>query len=874
MPQKIDFKQRNKDKTALLAQVKSLFGIKYDRVNCPGCFNPAAPTAGASPYLLSSNHCFRCNYPNDASRTYHEKASVTDLIALLSKKNPKLFPSPLTSAEAHKLLSENNIPTFFYKVETYSESQARKKTENNNLQAFFESLPETKTLAEGEVIRIGLTDSIRSKAEGNDLRLFDDIPNDTHIYIQTHNHRPSITVGERYYGNPMYKLCANPLVPPPSFVNTSAPDYKPPQPPPTFIDMARTTEEFYEKISKKPTAENTSFFQYVSNYLSLELKDQIKNQPNATINIPNEAIFELIVEHCAEMKVRLPTTIINSEPPKTIPSTGITFIKPTTKTLGDGVNYINIKDPQPSDNLLQVGRTVFEMTPEISLETKQLLRTGALSLSSVLSKVAEPKPENPFVFNSSVAITKAIKSLSAVEPTENITAEIEILKNLSDTQRASMDVQLQICAAIKLHLKGQFFGVKGSANNLNCLYLMGITSVSPANDPLLKPSFFLDPSTDKNPDIDFELSSAQVKSLSKKFPTLTKGLMITKVGNRIHPTKYYLTDIAEYSKFSGGYIPIDSKLIEESAATPIDFITSRIMGKLNKYKLSDAQDIPAADKVIKYSEVFSSDLPHFNSNVERLSKESGVYQPESILDAESMASLCSINRPVFYLSLVHATSVDENDKKDYWFSHTGSRDSEALYGLNEHSKNIARSFNQAQLSGYKLKPNAIINSSISGKFKVEEVKKNYLVSLLNQPKNYDEPILSTTNGVIVYQDQLFILLKKYTKMTGQEISGVIKRISHPTKIATEVIDGVETPITQPKILMDPSIPPLIHRQITFITESQNAFFFKKSHALFLGHTALTLFALERKKKDQLLRRVRSPAPVRQVSTLKSLSRIH
>jgi len=40
---------------------------------------------------------------------------------------------------------------------------------------------------------------------------------------------------------------------------------------------------------------------------------------------------------------------------------------------------------------------------------------------------------------------------------------------------------------------------------------MGITTLDPSQDPLLSPYSFLDPTTNKTPDIDFELSAPSLR---------------------------------------------------------------------------------------------------------------------------------------------------------------------------------------------------------------------------------------------------------------------------------------------------------------------------------------------------------------------------
>jgi hypothetical protein len=106
----------------------------------------------------------------------------------------------------------------------------------------------------------------------------------------------------------------------------------------------------------------------------------------------------------------------------------------------------------------------------------------------------------------------------------------------------------------------------------------------------------------------------------------------------------------------------------------------------------------------------------------------------------------------------------------------------------------------------------------------------------------EEELLESTKGVITYQDQLFLLLKKYTSLNSQEINDIIKVISHPSK--------VEEGKGKAEIVFNKGTPPGLKSQISFITNSQNAFFFKKGHALFLGKTAQTFLELKLKSEEK------------------------
>ena len=771
----------------------SVYGLNDStRYLCP---NPNDSGDGGS-YSIKHNFCHRCGYKaND----------VVKLMTGLIKYNPSNFkgftPSP---SQIEQNLKRNGIPLFFREVITKEQKESEEVRLKNSINGFLKSKEANRyqgvvSLSEAEF------KSLSKDLDPNENYDFTDEFYPIDVYYQKTKYQSSLSFGNPEVGFGSYFSRGN---------------YKDP----TRIKMVENASSVVEsKISDK------TYMIATPGWLNKKAKDALKSGNIDAIQVDNEDQFYGLLGFLVSESLPMPKISIlkgqNNLDAKTSEELGSYFIK-TKKRPPDGVNYQNIDDPKDFDAVIELGDFFVEISPEISKEKRTLVKTGAITVAELILG-DDHIHESVFTANGS-EIGKAVDLLKFKTQTPNIVKEIEMLESLSPKQIESFDLQLKIAKAIKKMFPSEFFGVKGSANNLNILYSMGITLIDPSEDDMLSPYTFLDPKTNKNPDIDFELSPEQIAKFTEKYPELTRGLSVTVAGDRVHVCKFFLNlpeDMQVYQ--SGKYIPIDSKKIEKTQATPIDLISSQVVTRVNRLlseKDAKIGDVPDSYKV-KAGNIVSENLPHFNQAVGNHMDRTGIKETD-MLSTDDMSNLCALNRPIFYFSMV----VLEDEKKNKFnFSYTGKKGSEALYPMSYGAEKILENIPQEEITDLNYKKESL------GPYNIAFMRSNYLVSPPRWVVSNSDEILDSTNGVILYQDQLIHLLDKYTDLTPEEVNLVIKKISHPAKSEDD---------EKINIKMKKGTPSGIINQIMFITSSQNAFFFKKGHAQYLAETARRLSYLQ------------------------------
>lgn len=519
------------------------------------------------------------------------------------------------------------------------------------------------------------------------------------------------------------------------------------------------------------------------------------------------------------IEIKNSSTKYNPIPPEAYNQT---FSK-TRRISPDGSKYYNISSNNDYDDLIEIGSVTLEMNKDLPKEQQSLIKVGVTTPIDFVSST--PTPQKNHFFNPKSNTLHNSLELLKFKPnqTPNIQEEIKMIESLSKEQHESLDLQLQLAKEIKKTFPNEYFGVKGSANNLNILFDMGITSLDPSLDPLRNPTSFLDPKTNKNPDIDFELSTPQIEILTNKYDELIRGLTVTKDDLcYLHACKRFFTVNLpdQYIKYqSAEYIPVDSKKVEADGGTPIDLIKSKVMGELNSLN-NDLGNPEVPDHYnIKIKNIKTDNLPHFNEKVLRQIEKLRI-DPNKDLGIEELAQFCSLNRPIFYYSML----VLENSSEKYSFAYSGKLGEESLFPLDKKSKLfLSNNISQTDIEKINYQSKKVAGYNISFR------RDNYLVSPPPWVKENDDNILNSTGGVITYQEQLMLILEKYTFLSPQEINDIIKKIAHPTK---------STDLVTPEFFsFKKNTPPGIQNQVKFITNSQNAFFFKRGHALYLADTA-------------------------------------
>lgn len=791
----------------------SAYGLSNStRYLCP---NPNDSGKGGS-YSIGHNFCHRCGYKaND----------VVKLMSGLIKYNPSNFKGYTPNhGQIEQNLNRNGIPLFFVEEVTKEQKQTEEKRQRDVINNFLKQ--EGAVKYQGS-IKLGEADfkSLYKSLDLNEGYDFSDESYPIDVYYQKTKYQSSLS-----FGNPEVLFGSY----------FSRGNYKDP----TRIKMVEDPSSVVKsKISDKTYMISTP------GWLNKKAKDAFLAGNIDAVQLDNEEQFYgllgfLVTESLPMPKVSILKGSVNLNA-MTLEELNSYFVK-TDKRPPNGVNYQNIDDPKDFDSVIELGSFYVELSPEIPKEKRTLVKTGAITISGLIT--GDVKSTDSVFSSDGSEVGKAIDLLKFQEQTENVKKEINLLESLNPEQKESFDLQLKVAKAIKKTFPNEFFGVKGSANNLNILHVMGITLIDPSEDEMLSPYTFLDPKTNKNPDIDFELSPEQISILTEKYPELTRGLSVTVAGDRVHVCKFFLNlpdDMREYQ--NGDYIPIDSKKIETTQATPIDLISSQVVTRVNgllDQKDSKVGDVPSNYKV-RAGDIVSSNLPHFNQAVGNHMDRVGI-NDDDMLSNDDMSNLCALNRPIFYFSMV----VLEDEKKNKFnFSYTGKKGSEALYPMSYGAKKLLDSIPQKEVEDLDYKKKSL------GPYNIAFMRSNYLVSPPKWVIENSDEILDTTNGVILYQDQLIYLLNKYTELSADEVNLVIKKISHPAKM-----DGDE----DINIKMNKDTPSGIINQIKFITSSQNAFFFKKGHAQYLAATARILSYLQ-EDSGKGERREKKPRPISQMS---------
>jgi len=783
----------HENKEEITNKIRSILGLSFSRrYKCP---NPSHPDSSES-YALKTNHCFSCTTPVN---------STAELIYNLAKANPEIRSlSQFTTMEkARSFISENGIQTFFKKKMSYDERQEEKI----KLDDFIK-----KVISTSKVKSSYGTIKITGSRLSNFCKFFDidldSTPDPLQVNYQNIKDNATLSFGdpETIHGKGFIKGYSKM---------------------PEVINIHKETKSIVtQKFSK------TSFSTIIRFYPSKELTQAIKSKKLKKINIEKASDFDVIFAEIIINKLDLPEIYIK-EIDVTIPSTSKSELSKsfiaTKKPLPDGVNYQNIDVPREYDSLLTMGAKTIEMTDGIDRQTQLMIKTKSLPITSLLTG-ASTKPPKDQKSQANRAVEEALEKLKfRKNKSENILKEIEILEGLSLDQKKSLGLQLLVAKKIKSLFPNEYYGVKGSANNLSILFDLGMLQKDPSGDPLRSPISFLDPATNKHPDIDFELSKAQIAVLSKNMEMLTRGLTVTKLGDRVHVCKYFLEAPKDLEGFlSGEYIPKESKELEASGYTAVDLISSRVMESMNTLKKQmNGVDVPDEYNV-SIRDINTQELPHFNRGVlSQMKKGSWIDRnsnQDTKLDVEDMANICSLNRPIFYHSMV----VLKGKNGDYSYSYTAKEGAQALYPLDQKSKDALEHISQADIESLNY-----ATKSVSG-LDVKFYRDNYLVSPPKWVTDNNDDILESTNGVIIYQDQLMLILEKYTDISSQEINTVMKRIAHPTKMDNEE-DSVDE-----FLKFKQGTPSGIISQVKFITSSQNSFFFKKGHAIFVAETARQL----------------------------------
>jgi hypothetical protein len=728
------------------------------------------------------------------------------MVNRLSIENKAVFQNVISVAEARSILKTNSVPEFFNKKKSPAEWKEDAKRQDDAIVNLLNS-----SGVKNQYGTIQIPDSKKSHF----IKVFNldatKVPNPLEVYFQNTKYTKSIS-----FGNP-------PFVIGPSFFKGA---YSPTKL--KFVsfpkDVINYTDTKSTYVSTFSGSINNTIIKHIS---SGNIKD---------IEVNNDETFEALLGEICSRKLDLPSfTILSSN--KVVPAMSNDdlqkFFSPTDSLPPDGANYLNIDEKRDYDDILSLGTKNVIFNTSLSSDTKLMIKTGSLPVSCLLTNT-NPPPLQTFTSTGN-EVDKVLSLLKFKESTDNIKKEINLLESLSPDQKKSLDLQLQVARAVKALFPGEYFGVKGSANNLNILFEMGITTLDPSQDPLLSPYSFLDPTTNKTPDIDFELSAPQIKKLVERHPSLTKGLSVTKAGDRVHVCKFFIDVPEVYQKFQNGdYIPKDSKIIEASGATAVDLIASRVIGSMNEISSNLGNPAIPDDYSVSLSDIQNHDLPHFNDAVQSQMKKKNVLIKGKTYSTEELANLCALNRPIFYYSMV---VLKDDNGSTYYYSHSGKRGAEALYPMDKKSE-IALKANITQDDIESID----YGSKKIGNLNVHFMKSNYLVSPPKWVKCTEDALLESTDGVIVYQDQLMLILDKYTELSSQEINDVLKKIAHPTK-------SEDLNIRQ-YFDFKSNTPDSIKTQVKFITNSQNAFFFKKGHALFLADTARKMSYLKNKSTQQ------------------------
>ena len=789
-------KNQDREHSIIPQKIKEVFNkLSFSaRYVCPIKSTPCTSQS----YDLQKNYCYSCGKKGN---------NVAKIIHHLSENHKGLFGGRVIEiSEARSILKTNSIPEFYHKPKSKAELEEESQLQDLNIAKFISDSGQkykygSLILPDSKIAHFAKTFNLDQKKIQTPLK----------IYFQNTQYTKNLS-----FGTPPFIVGSH------FFKGTNKPKHLIIESSPSGVIDNRIDSDTYCTTINGP--------------ISYSLKKHLASGQIETITVPDENSFEVIMGEISSKKLNLPKiNIVSSD--TAVPSMSSDelsgFFKPTKKTPPDGANYQNIDDPKDFDNILSLGYNFVELTDNLSKETKLMVKTGALPIANLLTNT-QIEPKGHFT-STGREVDDALSILRFRDQTDNIKKEIILLESLSDTQKKSLDLQLQVAKAVRKLFPGEYFGVKGSANNLNILYDMGITSLDPSEDKLLSPFSFLDPDTDKNPDIDFELSSSQVTELVNKYPSLTKGLTVTTAGDRVHVCKFFIDVPDDLKQFqAGNYIPKDSKIIEKLGATPVDLIQSRVIENMNELSKSlDNPDVPS-DYSVSFSDIQSQDLPHFNKSVQFQMKKKGVAQPNKEFTTEELSSFCALNRPVFYYSMV--VLKDESNNR-FYYSYSGKTDNEALYPLDQKSKDAM----EKNITTEDIKSVDYASKKI-GNLSVHFMKSNYLVSPPEWVRATEEELLSSTDGVIVYQDQLMLILEKYTSLKPQEINDVLKKIAHPTKSENLNIEEFFS--------FKYNTPSNIQSQVKFITCSQNAFFFKKGHALFLAETARKMSYLKKLNAQQ------------------------
>lgn len=772
-------------------------------------------------YSLASNYCFSCK---------HKANDIVSLIRGLMDSNPRVFRNQdevLDNEQIRSRLQSAGIPNEFVPRKTSEQIANEKKKVSSAIHNFLAS---NKDKLKGNHNKFDI-----DQAEYEDLIAKMGLPADkfevesfpVSVYYQLSKKIHTISVPEAGL--------------------TMGPNFMRGNFNPSEIVITKSVEKV---VDNKPAADQF-VFATTNTWLPNIIKRALVSGKAKNVIVDDVKGFKTILGFVAKEGLALPN--IEIENPKTtiesIPAKQMSMLfKPTEIKPPEGVNYLNINKPKEFDNVVNIGGEYLEMADGIDAETRSLIKTSAVDLIDFFTGKRRAVGSNFESDGSMVAY--ALETLQAVNPkTENIEKEITLLQNMSPEQKKSFDVQLKVAKAIKEMFPDEFWGVKGSANNLNILYLMGITSVNPANIKAMTPFSFLMPGTNKNPDFDFELSGSQIDKFLTKYPEFIKGLTETSLGDRVHVCKYFLNLPDEYKVYkTGEYIPVNSMEIEKTTATPIDLIVSNVVERLNG--MSGDTDVNAQvpmDYKVSRQSLKEDELPHFNDTV--LKNIEGNKRVPDELDVQEMANVCATNRPVFYRSKV---VLKDNQGRKYPFSVSTKKGYESFTPLSYEAANL--------LHDGSITEDDIVNFGYStknvGALSVDYYHSKYMAKLPQWVTKQNEEILEETDGTILYQEQLMMLLNKYSPLKTSEIVDIIKKIAHPSKVVSEE-DGSETfvPADYIDVDLDPNIPEGIAEQIIFILNSPEAFFFKMGHALFVAETArkLSYFESEAKGRGSLRR---------------------
>lgn len=783
-------KKSNPNNELIPNKLRDIFKLSFSRrYHCP---NPSHQGSSES-YNLEYNFCYSCKFKaND----------VASMVNRLSIENKSVFQNVISLSEAKGILKTNNIPDFFNKRRSPAEWKEDAKRQDDAIVNLLSSCN-----VKNQYGTLVIPDSKKSHF----IKVFDldatKLPTPLKIHFQNTKYTKNLS-----FGTPPFIIGSN------FFKGAYSPTKL------KFVSSAREVIEF------RDTAE--TYVSTLTGSINNTIVKHLNSNKINNIEVDNDEVFNTILGEICSRKLDLPSFKILSTN-KTVPAMTYneveTYFSPTDRLPPDGANYLNIDEKRDYDDILTLGSKNVLFNKDLSEDKKLMIKTGALPVSHLLTN-SHPPPLKRFSSDGS-EVDNVLSLLRFREATDNIKQEIKLLESLSPEQRKSLDLQLQVARAVKSLFPGEYYGVKGSANNLNILFEMGITSLDPSKDPLLSPYSFLDPETNKNPDIDFELSSTQIAKLVQKHPSLTKALSVTKAGDRVHVCKFFIDVPDEYQQFqNGNYIPKDSKVIEAAGATPVDLIASRVIDNMNDISSNLGNPSIPDDHSVSLSDIQNHDLPHFNDAVQSQMKKKNVLTKGRTYSTEEMASICALNRPIFYYSMV---VLKDNKGATFYYSHSGKRGAEALYPMDKKSE-IAMNNNitQDDIKGIDYASKKI------GNLNVHFMKSSYLVSPPKWVKCPEDEFLESTDGVIVYQDQLMLILDKYTELSPQDINDVLKKIAHPTKSED----------LQVKQYFDfkPNTPDSVKTQVKFITNSQNAFFFKKGHALFLAETARKMSYLKNK----------------------------